>query len=123
MSEAEPSRGREADETDGASAWALAFLVVLVAISPWPFGSVRPWATELLAVVALAGALLALLPGLLRGTAVADVPLWPLLSYVGLGLAQLTPLPAPVHALVCRRCGCIPPCVVRGIIRYLDGIL
>jgi O-antigen ligase len=99
VSDADVSNGGGAEE-DGASAWALLALVLLVAVSPWPFGSVRPWTTELLTVLALAGALLALLPGLVRGTAVPDVPLWPFLGYVGLGLLQLTPLPAPVHALV-----------------------
>ncbi len=100
MSDAEQSLERGTEEADGASTWALAALLVLVAVSPWPFGSVRPWATELLTLVALAAALLALLLALARGTQVVDVPLWPLVGFVGLGLLQLTPLPASVHALV-----------------------
>jgi O-antigen ligase len=100
VSDVEHFPGGVAEEADSASSWALGALVVLVVIAPWPFGSVRPWTTELLTVTALVAALVALLGGLSRGASLPDVPLWPLVGFLGLGLAQLVPLPAGLHSLV-----------------------
>ncbi len=85
-------------EGAGPSTLALVALVVLAVLSPWPFGSVRPWATELLTVLALSTAIVALALALARGMSLTDVPLWPWLGLLGLGLLQLVPVPAPLHA-------------------------
>jgi O-antigen ligase len=74
--------------------------VVLVVLSPWPFGSVRPWTTQLITVLALGAALVSLAGGLARESTRVDVPLWPLLGFVALALVQLVPLPASVHSLL-----------------------
>jgi O-antigen ligase len=89
---------------DGRGSWpatlALVALALLALLSPWPFGSVQPWAIRLLAACSLGAALVALLGGLGRGLVLTDAPLWPLLGFVLLGLFQLVPLPGPVLALV-----------------------
>jgi O-antigen ligase len=100
VSESEPPPGRGEEGVERPSSFALGVLVVLVVVAPWPFGSVRPWATEILTLAALLAALLALAAALSRGTTLADVPLWPLVGFASLGLAQLVPLPAELHALV-----------------------
>jgi O-antigen ligase len=94
------SRRRRSEDTDGASTLALVVLVALVVAAPWPFGSVRPWTIELMTVIALGAALVALLAGLRRGLQLADVPVWPLLGFLGVALVQLVPLPAALHAVV-----------------------
>ncbi len=80
---------------------ALAVLVALAVVAPWPFGSVGPTAILVLTAAALGttGALLAL-ASRRGGLALPAVPLWPLGGLVGLGLAQLVPLPPLVHSLL-----------------------
>jgi O-antigen ligase len=94
---------RRRDE-DAAASWsstlALVVLVVLAVAAPWPFGSVRPWTIELMTVIALGAALVALLDGLRRGLQLADVPVWPLLGFLAVALVQLVPLPGALHTLV-----------------------
>jgi O-antigen ligase len=83
------------------STLALGVLVALAVLAPWRFGAVLP--PELLAVtaVSLLSAALALAVGAVRGgVRLPAVPLWPLLGFLALGLAQLVPLPASLHALV-----------------------
>ncbi len=96
------SARREAEAPEGAwpSTLALVTLVALVVLSPWPFGSVRPWATQLMTVLALGAALIALVGATSRRLPFADVPLWPLLGLLGLCLVQLLPLPAALHAVL-----------------------
>ena len=83
---------------------ALAVLVALVILSPWPFGSVHLRTTQAIALVSLATALGAFLwdgwRGLLR------LPprqlLWPLLGLWALAVFQLIPLPPPLHHWIAR---------------------
>ena len=80
---------------------ALAVLVALAVLAPWPFGSVGR--TAILAVTTAAlgttGVLLAL-ASRRGGLALPAVPLWPFGGLVGLGLAQLVPLPPLLHRLL-----------------------
>jgi O-antigen ligase len=79
----------------------LVVLVALVVLSPWPFGSVPPWAAQALSAIAIAATLLALALGSARrGLPLPAVLLWPLLGLLALGFAQLVPLDASPHALV-----------------------
>lgn len=80
---------------------ALAGLVTVVVVSPWPFGAVRPTALLTLTVACLLAAGVALVTGWVQGGLLRpSLPLWPLLGFVGLGLGQLVPLPASIHAFV-----------------------
>ncbi len=74
-------------------------LVGLAALSPWPFGSVTPLAVHLLTVVALttSAVVLAWAPAD-GGLRLPGLPLFPLLGLLALGLLQLLPLPAALHA-------------------------
>jgi O-antigen ligase len=79
----------------------LGVLVLVAVASPWLFGAVQPWAilsvTALgLLTAAFAFALDTLGPGAERPA----FPLWPIVGFVGLGLAQLVPLPPAIHAIV-----------------------
>jgi O-antigen ligase len=79
----------------------LGVLVLVAVASPWVFGAVQPWAilsvTALgLLTAAFAFALDALGPGAERPA----LPLWPIVGFVALGLAQLVPLPPAIHAIV-----------------------
>ncbi len=101
MSDAAAAPARRGTE---ASAWpstvALAALVALAVLAPWPFGAVQPWATRLLTLVALGVALVALVGASFRGLVLGPVRPWPLLCFLGLGLIQLAPLPAELHAVI-----------------------
>ena len=69
--------------------------------SPWAFGSVDPTPRFLLVAVALGACALALsLSAARKQLDLPDVPLWPLLALLALGLLQLVPLPAPLLRLV-----------------------
>jgi O-antigen ligase len=82
-----------ASPTSG-SRLALAVLVVLVVLSPWPFGSAHPRTTQAIAVVCLATSLAVVLwDWRLGGVASAHALLWPLLGLWALALLQLVPLP------------------------------
>ena len=78
---------------------ALAVLVALVVLSPWPFGSVHLRTTQAIALVSLATALGAFLWDGWRGQ--LQLPpralLWPLLGLWALAVFQLIPLPEGLH--------------------------
>ncbi len=78
---------------------ALGVLVGLAILSPWPFGSVDPWATRTIAITALSAALVAMAWDLQRGS--LRLARGPALAWIGLwflAIVQLVPLPASLHA-------------------------
>jgi O-antigen ligase len=80
---------------------ALTVLVAMVVLSPWPMGSVDPPAARVITLVSLVTALAAFLLDARRDAPVTlPIPLWPLGALWLLGVAQLVPLPEPVHRLV-----------------------
>ena len=80
---------------------ALSALVALVVVSPWPMGGAPPWAARTLTVVALAASALVLGLQTLNGrVSLPPKVYWPLYGLVGLGAAQLVPIPPALHALV-----------------------
>jgi hypothetical protein len=85
--------------TPAGSRVALAVLVGLVVLSPWPFGSVHMRTTQAIALVSLVTALGALLWDGWRGP--LSLPplrlLWPLLGLWALAVFQLVPLPPSLH--------------------------
>jgi O-antigen ligase len=78
---------------------ALVVLVLLVVLSPWPFGSVHLRTTEAIALVSLATALGAFLWDCGRGQLCLPPRgiLWPLLGLWTLAAFQLIPLPEALH--------------------------
>ena len=78
---------------------ALAVLVALVVLSPWPFGSVHLRTTQAIALVSLATALGAFLWDGWRGQRQwpPRLLLWPLLGLWTLAVFQLIPLPQSFH--------------------------
>jgi O-antigen ligase len=85
--------------TGPGSKLALGVLVGLTLLSPWPFGSVEPWATRAIALLALATALLAGGWDLQRRELrIAAGPAYAWLGLWLLGVLQLAPLPAGLHA-------------------------
>ena len=78
---------------------ALAVLVALVILSPWPFGSAHLRTTQAIALVSLATALGAVLWDGWRGQLQLPprVLLWPLLGLWTLAVFQLVPLPEGLH--------------------------
>jgi O-antigen ligase len=92
---------RKSERPGPATAAALAVLVLLVALTPWPFGSAHPLSTRIVTVVALLAALGVALRGI-RGGAV-EMPSFPL-GWAGgllvLAVLQLVPLPPGLHALL-----------------------
>jgi hypothetical protein len=78
---------------------ALIVLVVLVVLSPWPFGSAHLRTTQAIALVSLATALGAFLWDGWRGQ--LQLPpraiLWPLLGLWALAVLQLIPIPEGLH--------------------------
>jgi O-antigen ligase len=73
--------------------------VALAVVSPWPFGSVDPGATRAIALVALATAIVALAwDARLGALRLARFPTWAWLCLWLLGVLQLLPLPAALHA-------------------------
>jgi len=90
--------GDPASPAPAGSKVALAVLVGLVVLSPWPFGSVHLRTTQAIALVSLATALAAFLWDWRRGR----LPLprgiaWPLLGLWALAALQLAPLPPSLH--------------------------
>ena len=75
--------------------------MLLVVLTPWPFGSAHPLATRAVSVVALAAALGVVSRGL-RGdpVEVPSFPAWWALGLLALAVLQLVPLPAGLHALL-----------------------
>jgi O-antigen ligase len=86
--------------TPAGSRVALAVLVGLVILSPWPFGSVHLRTTQAIALVLLATALGVFVWDGWRGE--LQLPprglLWPLLGLWALAVLQLIPLPPSLHA-------------------------
>ena len=84
-----------------ASSFALAVLVGLAVFSPWAFGSVTPLAVHLVTLVALTTSAISLAWASTEDDVrLPALPLMPLLGLLALGLFQLTPLPAVLHATV-----------------------
>lgn len=80
---------------------ALAALVALALLAPWPFGGVTPVVLAGITASGLLVAAAALATGALRGgIALPATPLWPLAGFVGLALCQLVPLPRALLALL-----------------------
>jgi len=91
----------EASAARPAARTALAVLVVLVVLSPWPFGRVHPLTTAAIAFVALATALGALVwDGSQGWLELPRLVVWPLIGLWLLALVQLLPLPASIHWLI-----------------------
>jgi hypothetical protein len=83
------------------SAVPLTVLVSLAVLSPWPMGSVPPLAGRVLAAAALATSLGCCVLWGARGRLAVPTAasLWPLLALFALGVFQLLPVPAALHAL------------------------
>jgi len=82
-----------------ASLLALAVLVGLTVLSPWPFGSVTPLAVHLITLVALTTSAVALAwASAEESLRLPALPLLPLFGLLALGLLQLLPLPDALHA-------------------------
>jgi hypothetical protein len=92
------SDGGETAPGPGAKA-ALVVLVALAVLSPWAIGSVDPPAIRAITVVSLATAVVAFALDARRGQAFpTPMRLWPLAGLWLVGVAQIVPLPAGVHA-------------------------
>jgi O-antigen ligase len=88
-------------EARWSSTFALGVLVAIAVVAPWLFGAVQPWAILAVTTTGLLAAAVALGLGTLSGGLERpSLPLWPLLAFVVVGLAQLVPLPPPIHALL-----------------------
>ena len=73
-------------------------LASLAILSPWPFGSVDPWATRTIALIALSTALVAMAWDARRGTLRIAAPAsWFWLGLWLLAAFQLLPLPRAMH--------------------------
>jgi O-antigen ligase len=101
--------GSAARQPLGSASLALAVLVALVVLSPWPFGSVHPRTTQAIVLVALGTSVASLAWAALA--AARHPPAWPSPPHarwatacaLGLwlfGVVQLIPLPHAVHQLV-----------------------
>src|SRR5436309_2158315 len=92
---------RTSERSGPAAAAALAVLVLLVALTPWPFGSAHALSTRVVSVVALLAVLGVARQGF-RGRSL-EVPTFPA-GWVGgllaLAVLQLVPLPPGLHALL-----------------------
>ncbi len=88
---------------------ALAVLVALVVLSPWPFGSVHLRTTQAIALVSLATALGAFLwDGWHRQLQLPPrAILWPLLGLWALAVFQLIPLPEGFHRWIASGSGAV----------------
>jgi len=88
-------------EASRAATLALSCLVALAVGAPWAFGAVLPAARLALVLLALAVVALGLLAGAARGNlALPAVAAWPVAGFLALALAQLVPLPEPLHRLL-----------------------
>jgi len=85
----------------GPALFALALLVLLVSLSPWPAGSAHPLAVAVVTRAALVGALVVAAVATARGAVeLPRVALWPLLGVAALGALQCLPLPGAVHRVL-----------------------
>jgi O-antigen ligase len=102
---------------------ALVVLVVVAVLGPWPFGAVQPSAILAITVLGLVGVTVALAVGALgAGVARPDVPLWPLVGFLALGLVQLLPLPPSLHTLIAPGSGAVwHPSVAAARVVLEDG--
>ncbi|HSD65721.1 MAG TPA: O-antigen ligase family protein, partial [Vicinamibacteria bacterium] len=91
--------GDHATSAPAGSKFALAVLVALVVLSPWPFGSAHLRTTQAIALVSLTAALGAFLwdGGHHRLQLPPRAISWPLLGLWALALFQLIPLPETLH--------------------------
>jgi O-antigen ligase len=88
-------------EPSPSSRLALVVLTGIAVVAPWPFGAVQPKAVLALTTVGLLTAVVTLaLDARGGGAALPAVPLWPLAGFAAVGVAQLVPLPPPLHALL-----------------------
>jgi hypothetical protein len=91
---------RDAIEPGLPASLALGVLVAVAVLAPWSFGAVLPAALLAVTTAGLLAAALALASGAVRGgVRLPAIPLWPLLGFLALGLAQLLPLPPALHSL------------------------
>jgi O-antigen ligase len=91
-------KGDPATPAPSGSRVALAVLVGLVVLSPWPFGSVHLRTTQAIALVSLATAFGAFLSDSRSGPLLLPRALaWPLLGLWALAVFQLIPLPHTIH--------------------------
>jgi O-antigen ligase len=98
---------------------ALVVLVALALLGPWPFGAVQPRAILAITALGLGTVTVALAVGAVKGgVARPDVPSWPLVGFLALGLAQLVPLPPSLHALVAPGSGAVwhPSVAAAGVV-------
>ena len=94
----DPSEAPSRASAGPGSKLALGALVSLVVLSPWPFGSVDPWATRTIAIVAGAAALVAIAWDAHRGVLQLAAPAtWAWLGLSLLAAVQLVPLPTTLH--------------------------
>jgi len=80
---------------------AIVVLTGLAVVTPWAMGSVSPLAVRCVTLLALGGALAAVVVQFLGHDERSPVvPVWPVVAFLALGLLQLLPLPALLHAVL-----------------------
>jgi O-antigen ligase len=95
-----PGRAAESGAPPSAR-FALWTLIALAVVAPWPFGSAPSWAVRSITWISLATAIVVSLAQARRGAlCLPRAPLWPVAILVALGLMQLVPLPAGLHAVL-----------------------
>jgi O-antigen ligase len=92
--------GAGVERAPKASLIALMALALIAVLAPWPFGSAHPVAEKAVSAVVLASSSLVLALQAARGAVVPNLPGWPFLGLLAIGVLQLIPLPAALHALV-----------------------
>jgi O-antigen ligase len=92
---------RDSSEQPGkAQGVALAVLVGLAVLAPWPFGCVQPEAVRTLTLATLVTASVTAATTLPTGLRLPALPLAPVLAFLAVGLLQLVPLPLALHGLL-----------------------
>jgi O-antigen ligase len=101
MAVEEPGRVAESAAPPPSARFALWTLIALAVLSPWPFGSTPSWAVQAITWISIATAVIVSLGQAWRGAlCLPRLPLWPVAILVTIGLIQLVPLPAGLHAMV-----------------------
>ena len=96
-----PARPPATEAASGPARLAAIALAVLAIASPWPFGSVAPWAVYAVSATALAAATAALVwAGRGSGLLVPAVRLRALSALLALGVVQCVPLPEALHGVI-----------------------